>query len=66
MSAQINENMYYFISPCSLHTIPLFLFVQSVLVKLNLFQLLAYVIFTLISRSMCTLRHLCFSSVLYL
>lgn len=66
MSTQMNENMYYFISPYSLHTIPIFLFVQSVLVKLNLFQLLAYVIFALISRSVCTLRYLCFSSFLYL
>lgn len=57
--------MYHVVIPYSLHIFPVFLFAQSVLVKLNLCHLTEYVMVSLISRSLGTLRNLFSSSCVF-
>lgn len=62
----MNKHIHHVVISYFLNTFPVFLLAQSVLVKLNSRQLLEYLIFSLISRSLGTLRNLFSSAVLHL
>ena len=61
----MNEDMHHVVIPFSLHTFPVFLFAQYVLVKLNLCELLEYVMVSVILWSLGTLRNLFSSSLVF-